>query len=104
MEGILKVAPEKLMEASAEFSAAGNTIRSLTEEMLQAVGGLKGVWQGEAASMYGSRFEMLRTDMEKLHRIIREHVDDLQEMARQYQTAETANVEAGSSMAVNVIT
>jgi len=103
MEGILKVTPEKLVETSSEFNAAGTKIKSLTEEMTQAVNGLKGVWQGEAARMYSGRFGALRADMDKLYRMIQEHVNDLQEMARQYQTAEAANVEEGSALAGNIL-
>ncbi|MDR2889443.1 MAG: WXG100 family type VII secretion target [Lachnospiraceae bacterium] len=103
MEGILKVTPERLIEASAEFSAVGNVIRSLSEEMMQSVNALKGVWQGEAATMYGNRFGSLRNDMDRLQRMIKEHVDELQEMARQYQAAEAANIEAGNVVASNII-
>lgn len=104
MDGILKVTPEKLIETSSEFSSVGSKIRNLTEEMARAVNGLKGVWQGEAAQMYSGRFSALQSDMDKMHRMIQEHVNDLQEMARQYQTAEAANVEEGNALAVNILT
>ena len=41
MEGILKVTPEKLIQASNEFSQTGKTISSLTSEMMSIVNGLK---------------------------------------------------------------
>ncbi len=104
MEGILKVTPEKLVETSSEFSTVGSKIKGLTEEMAQAVDGLKGVWQGDAAQMYSGRFGALQSDMNKMHRMIQEHVNDLQEMARQYQTAEAANVEEGNALAINILT
>ena len=101
--GILKVTPEKLIAASGEFSSTGKTIRSLTQEMLEIVNSLKSVWMGEAATGYGTRFSQLQDDMEKINRMIQEHVTDLNEMAREYQTAEDANTEQSASLVTDVV-
>ncbi|MBQ8970457.1 MAG: WXG100 family type VII secretion target [Lachnospiraceae bacterium] len=103
MEGILKVTPEKLIQASNEFSQTGKTISSLTSEMLSIVNGLKSIWQGEAAESYSSRFASLQDDIEKINRIIQEHVSDLNEMAREYQNAENASLEASSSLMSDIV-
>lgn len=103
MEGILKVTPEKLLQASGEFAAVGNQMKNLTGEMMTLVKGLGSIWQGEAASAYGSRFDSLAPDMEKLYRMVQEHVQDLQEMAKQYQSAETGNMEQGNSLSGGII-
>ena len=68
MEGILKVTPEKLIQASNEFSQTGKTISSLTSEMMSIVNGLKSIWQGEAANSYNSRFTSLQDDIDKIMR------------------------------------
>lgn len=103
MEGILKVTPENLLQTSGEFSTVGNQMKNLTGEMLSLVKTLSGVWQGEAASAYGNKFDSLSPDMEKLYRMVQEHVQDLQEMANQYKSAETGNMEQGSSLNSNII-
>lgn len=103
MEGILKVTPEKLIQTSGEFSAVGNQMKSLTGEMMAKVDSLKGIWQGEAASAYGNKFHSLQSDMDKLYRMVQEHVADLQEMAGEYQRAEAGNTEEGSSLNANII-
>lgn len=103
MEGILKVTPEKLLQTSGEFAAVGNQMKNLTGEMMTLVKGLGSIWQGEAASAYGSRFDSLAPDMEKLYRMVQEHVQDLQEMAKQYQSAETGNMEQGNSLSGGII-
>lgn len=103
MEGILKVTPEKLIQTSGEFSTTGNQMKSLTAEMMGQVQGMKGIWQGEAASAYGGRFQSLQTDMDKLYRMVQEHVKDLQEMAAQYQRAESGNTDQGGGLNANVI-
>ena len=87
MEGMLRVTPEKLLQTSGEFATLGNQMKNLTGQMLSQVRKLNGVWQGEAATAYGNRFDSLSPDMEKLYRMVQEHVQDLHEMARQYQSA-----------------
>ena len=101
--GILKVTPEKLIEASTEFSSTGKTIRALTQEMNEIVTSLKSVWMGEAASGYSAKFAELSDDIEKINRMIQEHVTDLNEMAREYQTAEDANMEQSAGLATAVV-
>lgn len=103
MEGILKVTPEKLLQTSGEFATLGSQMKNLTGEMLSLIKGLGSTWQGEAASAYGNRFDQLAPDMDKLYRMIQEHVQDLQEMARQYQSAESGNSEKGNSLQNNII-
>lgn len=103
MEGYLKVTPEKLISTSGEFQQSGNRIRNLTREMINIVDSLRSVWEGEAASAYNTKFHQLDDDMERMHRMIEEHVKDLTEMARQYQLAETSNIEFGNALAGDVI-
>ncbi|MBD5463392.1 MAG: WXG100 family type VII secretion target [Lachnospiraceae bacterium] len=103
MEGILRVTPEKLIQTSGEFATTGNQMKNLTSEMISQIQGMKGIWQGEAADAYGTKFNSLQTDMDKLYRMVQEHVNDLQEMAAQYQMAETGNTEQGSGLNINVI-
>ena len=103
MEGILKVTPEKLIQTSGAFAATGNQIKNLTGEMISQVQSMKGVWQGEAASAYGNKFQSLQSDMDRLYRMVQEHVKDLQEMAGQYQKAEAGNAQQGGSLNPNVV-
>ncbi len=103
MEGILKVTPEKLIQASSEFSSTGKTISSLTQEMTTIINGLKSIWQGDAASGYNQRFQGLQDDIEKINKMIQEHVTDLNEMAREYQSAEASNIEESSRLLTEVI-
>jgi WXG100 family type VII secretion target len=71
--------------------------------MIAVIDSLKSSWEGEAATAYNTRFHELDEDMEKMHRMIAEHVKDLQDMADQYQQAETFNEEAGTSLAGDII-
>lgn len=103
MEGIIKVTPEKLISTAEEFNTVNSQVRNLTQQMIQTVDSLKSAWEGEAATAYNTKFHQLDDDMERMHSMINEHVTDLKEMARQYQTAEQANSEIGNSLAGDVI-
>lgn len=103
MEGILKVTPEKLIQTSGEFANTGGQMKNLTGEMMSLVQGMKGIWQGEAAAAYGSKFNSLQTDMDKLYRMVQEHVNDLQEMAAHYQKAELGNTDQSSGLNANIV-
>lgn len=103
MEGILKVDPQKLISTSEEFSTIDGQVSTLTEQMVSIVDSLKGSWEGEASNTYSMQFHQLEDDMQTMHRMIEEHVKDLQEMAQQYITAENANIETGSALLGDII-
>lgn len=103
MDGIIKVDPQKLISTSEEFSTTGNQVKTLTDNMITIIDSLKSVWEGEAATTYNTKFHQLQDDMDKMHRMIQEHVKDLIEMAQQYITAENTNIDTGNSLAGDVI-
>lgn len=88
MEGILRVTPEQLESAAAEFSSKGSAISNLTRNMTQMVESLSAVWEGEAATAYIGKFRQLDDDIQKMNRMVQEHVNDLQMMAKTYRDAE----------------
>lgn len=91
MDGILKVTPAELKNASAEFGAKSGEIKGLTGEMMNLVNGLNSVWQGEAATAFSNKFKELQDDMDKIYKMIQEHSKDLMDMATKYETAEKEN-------------
>lgn len=103
MEGILKVTPEELQTTAGEFGNKGNTIKGLTDQMMSMVKNLSSTWQGEASGAYLQKFQNLQTDIDKINRMIQEHVKDLNDMAEQYKQAENSNMEQSQSLADNAI-
>lgn len=103
IEGTLKVTPQQLKSTSGEFSTTGRQITSLTAEMMSKVTAMSSVWQGDASTAYINKFRSLQDDIEKMNRMVQEHVTDLNAMADAYETAEKANVEAVSSLSGDVI-
>lgn len=103
MEGTIKVKPEKLISTASDFQSKGNQIQNLTNEMMNLVKGLNSVWEGDAAKAYIQKFTGLQDDIQKMNRMIKEHVTDLTEMARVYKEAEKANVNEASGLSSDVI-
>lgn len=98
MTGSLLVTPEELINASQQFSNSASQVNSITNQMLSIVRGMSSMWQGEANTAYTNKFNSLEDDMTKIYKMITEHSNDLNEMARNYQTAEQTNVETSSAL------
>ena len=103
MNTVLKVTPEKLLEAAEQFSMAESNIRGITMEMTNTVDGFKTIWQGEAATGFSNRFNMLSDDMEKLYSMIRNHALNLTEIANEYRAAEEDTTQKANSLGTEAI-
>ena len=103
MTGTINVSPDKLISASQEFSAKGNTISSLTSEMLNIIASMSSTWEGDAAVSYMTKFKSLESDIQVMNRMIQEHINDLQQMANVYSSAEQANTDDAASLASGII-
>lgn len=104
MDGIIRVTPQELKNAASSFQSIGAEIQTLTGNMTQTVNDISGqVWSGEAATQYKNKFSGLQEDITKMMNMINEHVQDLNAMAMQYETAENQNTQAASSLQANFI-
>ena len=103
MTGIIKVTPEKLLSTAQDFSTEGNTINTLTSEMVSRTCELSSTWEGEASQSYITKFKSLESDIQVINRMIQEHVKDLQEMANLYANAEKGNVDDAMSLSGPVL-
>lgn len=103
MEGTLKVTPEKLKSTAREFQSDGDKISNLTTEMMELVTGLNSIWEGGASSAYITKFKGLQDDIQKMINMVKEHVNDLNDMADNYLKIEKENEEAANSLSSDVI-
>lgn len=103
MEGIIKVSTEQLRNTANEFSGLGQQVSSLTSEMVSLVAGLSSGYEGEAAQAYINKFRGLEDDIQKINRMIQEHVTDLNDMAQRYDQAEQSNVSDAGNLSSDVI-
>lgn len=89
MAGTVKVDTQKLRSTAGEFQSTLGQIRSITGNMIQTVGQLSGtVWSGDAATAYTNKFNGLQDEMQRIHKMVEEHGNDLQQMAATYEQAE----------------
>lgn len=104
MTGTLKVEPAKLKSAASAFESTGRQIQRLTTSMTQTVNQMTGnVWSGDAATAYKRKFDKLQDDINRMIRMINEHITDLREMASQYEKSETQNQNLANSLNDDVI-
>lgn len=103
MEGIIRVSPQLLTSTASEFANQGSAVSNLTMEMMNLITNLSNSWEGEAATAYISKFKGLEDDIQKMVRMIQEHSNDLEEMARIYMEADNANAEEANSLSADVI-
>lgn len=104
MTGTIKVTTSKLTSTANSFNATGNQIKSITNQMTSMVNSLSGsVWSGDAANAYKKKFQQLQDDINKMIKMVNEHVTDLNEMAREYEKAETTNINTANALAGDVI-
>ena len=98
MEGTLLVTPAELKNTAITFQSKAGEVKSLHDEMISKVNSLSGSWTGEAAEAYKSKFAALQTSMDKINRMIMEHVNDLNTMADEYESAENAAMNAANEL------
>ncbi|MBQ1312208.1 MAG: WXG100 family type VII secretion target [Blautia sp.] len=104
MNGILKVTPERLLAAASELEGQGNQMKNCTDRMVALVNEISGdLWSGDAAAAFKAKFNGLQADIASLHRMVEEHVRDLQEMGAAYSAAENENQEMAASLASEVL-
>ena len=103
MEGIIKVSTEQLRNTANEFSGLGQQVSSLTSEMVSLVAGLSSGYEGEAAQAYINKFRGLEDDIQKINRMIQDHLTDLNDMAQRYDQAEQNNVSDAGNLSSDVI-
>lgn len=89
MDNELLVTPEELDTAANGFEAQATQVKALHDEMLKKVAGLSSVWTGSAGDNYRNKFGNLQKSMDTIFRMIKEHVEDLKNMAEEYRGANT---------------
>ena len=99
MANYLRVTPEQVKETSTAFDTKGQEITKLAASANEIVQTLSGrIWSGEAATQYTSRFNTLYNDVAAVQQLITRMVQQLNTIATEYETTETANTEQAGSL------
>ena len=72
-------------------------------QMMNTCTGLKGSWQGEAASIYYNKLSQIAGDLRDVNNIIDEQRKDLQEISKEYKLAETTTSQAVAGLNTDVL-
>lgn len=103
MDGTLLVTPGELKNTASTFQGKAGEVKSLHDDMIAKVNALSGSWTGEASEAYKLKFTSLKASMDTVNRMIMEHVNDLNTMAEQYETAENAAKSAASELLASTL-
>lgn len=101
--GTLKVDSQVLKNTADSFKKKSDSIRTLTTQMIDEVTSMNGAWESDAQQAYCQKFKSLDGDMAQMILMINEHVDDLKEMAAQYEKSEASNASTASALKVDYI-
>ncbi len=97
------VSTEKLASAADEADCQIDAVQKAFEEIRKRVDGTSSYWEGKGResfySAYAAKTDKILTSLARF----REQTEDLRTMAGIYVDAETAAVEAGTSLASDVI-
>ena len=103
MTGTLKVSPDVLKSTATAFNSSNQQIKNTTGQMMQLITSTCAKWEGEASRAYLNKFKGLEDDIQRMYNLIREHVEDLQQMANEYTQAENADIQLINSLDDNPI-
>lgn len=104
MTGTFKVDTSKLVSTANSLDTTGNQIKNITTQMTTLVNDLSGaIWTSDAATAYKKKFGELQDDINRMVKMVSEHVTDLNDMAKEYERAEEANVSLANALAGDVI-
>lgn len=99
---VIKVDYADLEKAATDFNTKLSDVKNITSKMMQTIKGTGVSWTGAAANQYIKKFEGLEDEITAIHKMIGEHVSDLQEMAKQYKAAEDNNINLASNLNAQV--
>lgn len=102
MANSIKVTPSKLTSTAKSFDSTGKQINELTGQMLTTISSTSD-WIGDASNAYKKKFTELQDDMQRITKMISEHVSDLNEMAKGYESAEQTNVSTAKALSGEIV-
>ncbi|MDO4555391.1 MAG: WXG100 family type VII secretion target [Lachnospiraceae bacterium] len=104
MAGIqLKVTPDRLKEKSQEITNQINRFESYWKQLSQLVKNSKSYWVGDASNSHQKQLSDYTTDVERIIKRLREHPEELLEMAEIYEEAEEKAQSIASALPDDVI-
>lgn len=104
MEGILRVTLQDLLNTAQEFMSTGTKVQGYVGEIDSIVSTLRGVWEGDAATAFYTKYENLKNGMDARYRMIAMHVEALNDIEAKYNTTEDENASTAEALSGDVLT
>lgn len=101
--GSFIVTPDQLNTMAGSFGQAAGNVSTTTNNMLEIVRSLGGNWRGDASTTYLRKFNALADDMARMHKMMQEHSNDLQEMAKNYMQGEETVQTSANTLREDVV-
>ena len=98
-----KVSTDKLLTTASQFEASANQWNTKISSMLNIVNGLGSSWAGPAATEFRNKFRQHDQDRNDIVKLIREHVQDLKDIATNYAGNESDISGNIGGLPVNVV-
>ena len=99
----LKVDPEVLIAKAGELSTEKTAIMGFVDSIKEDMNSLTAVWKSEASDTYQARFKQIYDDIDNILAIATEHINDLNEAAEIYKTAENTAKRTGEGLPTGIL-
>ncbi len=103
MADIIKVSTEQLRSGASSFESEASNLNNIIGRITDIAGSISNAWEGEASSSYTNKFSSLQEDGQILYNRVKEHCEDLNQIAAQYDQAESSASEQAGGLPTGVI-
>jgi len=97
MAQTIVVTAEKLRRQAGELRRLNSQFQSSVNDLVAREGTLNNQWEGDANTAFHNAFTKDKGQMEEFYKLIEQYCRALEEIAREYDTAERKNTEIASN-------
>lgn len=99
----VKVSSAQLEAAAQRFDASRTKCEQIVQKMMRTCTGLQSKWKSPAATQYYNKLSQISGDLNDMKRIINEHVNDLREIKKIFETTEDNAAVKAASLETDVL-
>lgn len=100
---MLKVTPEQLKSKAGEIQKQINSFENSWNQITQIIQNSKGYWVGDASNAHQKAYKDCQNDVQRIIKRLKEHPQDLMEMAGVYESSEQTAVSLAQALPADII-
>lgn len=100
---MLKVTPQQLKTKAGEIQNQISSFENSWKQITQIVSNSKGYWVGDASNAHQKAFQQCQDDVQHIIKRLKEHPQDLMQMAGVYEEHEKAAASLAAALPGDVI-